>query len=391
MSVAAARGSGGETARQGSKVEGGGDVVRALVATEPESTPAVVDVELPELGANDVRVAVAAAGVCHSDLSMLDGTIRPGFPLVLGHEASGEVLETGAAVGDLEPGAPVVLNWAAPCRACWFCRNGEPWLCSRVEGTIVTPGGTLADGTALNLCLGVGAFAEQTVVPREAVVPLPEGVAMDVAALMGCAVLTGLGAVRNTAAVRSGESVAVFGLGGIGLSAVVGARLAGASRIVAVDVNESKEAAARELGATDFLLYEEKIARAIRRLAGGRGVDHAFECVGKAATIRAAWDSTRRGGQCVVVGIGRLDDPVEISAMEIYHYARALSGSAFGSSDPDRDVPMLCALLDSGAIDLRPLISHRTDLDGVNAALDRMRAGEGLRTVVELGARRAGP
>lgn len=360
-------------------------MVRALVVTEPGSTPAVVEIEPPELGERDVRVGIVAAGVCHSDLSMVDGTIRPEFPLVLGHEASGEVLETGAAVTDLEPGTPVVLNWAVPCRECWFCRNGEPWLCSRVEGTIVTPGGRLADGTPLNLCLGVGAFAEQTVVPREAVVPLPEGIAMDVAALMGCAVLTGLGAVRNTAGVRSGESVAVFGLGGIGLSAVVGARLAGAARIVAIDVNESKREAAHRLGATDFVLYEEKIGRAIRGLTAGRGVDHAFECVGKAVTIRAAWDSTRRGGNCVVVGIGRLDDPVSISALEIYHYARSLSASAFGSSDPDRDIPMLCALLDAGAIELGPLISHRTDLDGVNDAFERMRAGVGLRSVVEFG------
>ncbi|MBS1885477.1 MAG: zinc-binding dehydrogenase, partial [Actinobacteria bacterium] len=305
---------------------------------------------------------------------------------VLGHEASGFVLECGAAVSDLEQGAPVVLNWATPCRHCWFCLNGEPWLCRRVEGVVSVPRGRLADGGPLNVSLGVGAFAEQTVLPRASVVPLPEGLPMDVAALMGCAVLTGLGAVRNTARVRPGESVAVFGLGGIGLSAIVGARLAGADPIVAVDVNESKAAAALGLGATDFVLYEEKVARRLRELTGGRGVDHAFECVGKSATIRAAWSSTRRGGACVVVGVGPVSDEVRLNAMEIYHYARNLTSSVFGSCDPDRDIPVLTSLVASGRIDLAPLISHRTDLGGVNDAFARMRAGEGLRTVVEFAA-----
>lgn len=150
-------------------------MVKALVAHEPESTPEVVEVELPELGPNDVRVGPSAAGVCHSDLSMINGTVTPQFPVVLGHEASGTVLGCGSAVDDLEPGAPVVLNWAAPCRSCWFCLNAEPWLCRRVERTISTPGGSLADGTPVHLALGAGAFAEETVVPRWGVVPLPPG------------------------------------------------------------------------------------------------------------------------------------------------------------------------------------------------------------------------
>ena len=358
--------------------------IEAVVAMTPETAPEVVGIQLPPVGPGDVRVGIAAAGVCHSDLSMINGTIAPSFPVVLGHEASGVVLEAGAEVGDIGGGTPVVLNWAAPCRACWFCLNAQPWLCRRVEGTISTPGGTLADGTPLHVSLGVGAYAQETVVPRAAVVPLPDGVALDAAALMGCAVLTGLGAVRNTANVRSGESVAIFGLGGIGLSAVIGARLSGASRVIAIDVNDAKSAAARAVGATDFLLYDEKIARAIRALTDGRGADHAFECVGKSETIRAAWSSTRRGGNCVVVGVGRRSDAVHLSAMEIYHYARTLTSSVFGSSDPDRDIPVLAGFVRSGAIELEQLISHRTDLHGVSEAFERMRAGEGLRTIVEL-------
>ena len=358
-------------------------MVKALVAHEPESTPAVVEIELPALGPGDVRVGLSAAGVCHSDLSMINGTVTPQFPVVLGHEASGTVLEVGSAVDDLEVGAPVVLNWAAPCRTCWFCLNAEPWLCKRVERTISTPGGTLADGTRFHLALGAGAFAEETVVPRYAVVPLAPGVRADVAALMGCAVMTGFGAVRNTAAIRSGESVVIFGLGGIGLSALVAAKMAGAGPIVAVDVNPAKEGPARELGATDFLLFDDSIAKTIRGLTERRGADYAFECVGRSETIEAAWGSVRRGGKCFVVGIGRRDDPVKISAMETYHYARELTGCALGSSDPDRDIPMYCAMLLSGSLDLEPLISHRTDIDGINDAFERMRRGEGLRTVVE--------
>jgi S-(hydroxymethyl)glutathione dehydrogenase/alcohol dehydrogenase len=358
-------------------------MVKALVAHEPESTPEVVEVELPTLGPNDVRVGLSAAGVCHSDLSMINGTVTPKFPVVLGHEASGTVLECGSGVDDLEIGAPVVLNWAAPCRSCWFCLNAEPWLCRRVERTVSTPGGALADGTPVHLALAAGAFAEETVVPRWGVVPVPPGIRHDVAALMGCAVLTGFGAVRNSARVRSGESVAIFGLGGVGLSALVAARMAGAGPIVAVDVNPEKEGPARELGATDFLLYDESIAKTIRGLTERRGADYAFECVGRSETIEAAWSSVRRGGKCFVVGIGRRDDPVEISAMETYYFARELSGCALGSSDPDRDIPMYCSMLRSGSLDLEPLISHRTDIDGINAAFERMRRGEGLRTVVE--------
>jgi S-(hydroxymethyl)glutathione dehydrogenase / alcohol dehydrogenase len=358
--------------------------VDAVVAMAPQTPPDVVKIELPPVGPRDVRVGIAAAGVCHSDLSMVNGTIKPTFPVVLGHEASGIVLETGKDVTDLDEGSAVVLNWAAPCRSCWFCLNAQPWLCQRVEGRTSTPAGRLADGRPLSISLGVGAFAEETVVPRAAVVPLPDGVGLDVAALMGCAVLTGLGAVRNTARVRSGESVAIFGLGGIGLSAVVGARLAGASRVIAIDVNESKADAARELGATHFMLSEERIAKQIRSLTNGRGVDHAFECVGKSAAIRAAWSSTRRGGNCVVVGVGGVTDEVGFNAMEIYHYARNLTSSVFGSCDPERDIPLLAELVRTGAMHLQPLISHRTDLSGVNDAFARMGAGEGLRTVIEL-------
>lgn len=357
-------------------------MVKALVAFEVDAPPEVVEVTLPELGAEDVRVRIEAAGVCHSDLSMVNGTITPEFPVVLGHEAAGVVIEVGPAVGDVETGDRVVLNWAAPCRSCWFCLQAEPWLCRAVEGAVSRPGGVLEDGTPVHVALGAGAFAEEAIVPRSGVVPLPLDVGFDVGAVMGCAVLTGMGAVRNTANVRSGESVVVLGVGGIGLSAIAGARLAGASRIIAVDVNESKESFARDLGATDFLLFEEKLPKAVRALTDGRGADHAFECVGKPATIRAAWTSVRRGGQCTVVGVGRVSDDVTFNAMEIYHFARTLTSSVFGSCDPERDIPILAAHAASGAVDLSRLISDRTRLPGVVEAFARMESGQGVRTLV---------
>ncbi|MGW4033468.1 alcohol dehydrogenase catalytic domain-containing protein [Streptomyces sp. NPDC004838] len=359
-------------------------MVKALVAFGPDERPKVLDIAVPDTGPGDVRVRVDAAGVCHSDLSMVNGTIRPAYPVVLGHEASGTVVEVGDEVDDIAVGDAVVLNWAPPCRSCWFCRHGEPWLCSKVEGVVSTPRGSLADGTPLHVSLGVGAFAEETVVPRSGVVRLPGGVPRDVSALIGCAVLTGMGAARNTAAIKPGESVVVFGLGGVGLSAVAGAALAGAARIIAVDVSTSKEAIARSLGATDFLPYEDRMTRAIRSLTQGRGADHALECVGKPATIRAAWGAVRRGGRCTVVGVGRATDEVTFNAMELYHFARHLTSSVFGSCDPERDVPEVCRHVLSGAVDLSRLVTHRTDLAGVPDAFERMRRGDGVRTVVEI-------
>lgn len=358
-------------------------MVKAIVVSAPGASPDVVEVQLPPVGPRDVRVEIVAAGVCHSDLSMVNGTITPQFPVILGHEASGVVAEVGSEVSDLEPGARVVLNWAAPCRACWFCLRAQPWLCRAVEGVVSQPAGTLADGSTVHKALGVGAFAEETVVPRSAVVPLVDDVGADVGAVMGCAVLTGMGAVRNTADVRSGESVVVIGLGGIGLSAVAGARLAGASTIIAVDVTDDKAAPATAMGATHFLRSDDTLAKSVRRLTEGRGADHAIECVGKPATIRGAWQSTRRGGTCTVVGVGRTSDEVTFNAMEIYHFARTLTSSVFGSCDPQRDIPVLSAHVESGRVDLSPLISHRTDLHGVADAFQRMEAGEGVRTLVE--------
>jgi S-(hydroxymethyl)glutathione dehydrogenase/alcohol dehydrogenase len=361
-------------------------MVLAVLAHAPESPLELVDIVLPPIGPGDIRVKIAAAGVCHSDLSMVNGTLAPQFPLVLGHEASGEVVETGSAVSRVALGDHVVLNWAPPCRICWFCLHDEPWLCERNTGvTSVDRGARLADGTAVHGVLGLGAFAEEVVVPEDFAVALPPSVPLDVAALLGCSVLTGLGAATHGGHVHAGDSAVVIGLGGVGLSAVAGARLAGADPIVAVDVSVAKEALARRQGATDFLLADQGLAKALRALTGGRGADHVFDCVGSSVTIRQAWSATRRGGRTTIVGVGRRADEVTFNPLELFHFARVLTSSIYGSSDPERDLPRLIGYVQTSKLDLGALVTDRAGLDGVQAAFDRMSSGQGGRTLLITG------
>jgi S-(hydroxymethyl)glutathione dehydrogenase/alcohol dehydrogenase len=353
---------------------------RALVALG-QGRLEVQEVTLRPLGDTDVRVRIAGVGVCHSDLSMVNGTLRPSYPMVLGHEAAGIVTESGDAAA-VEVGTRVVLNWAVPCDTCWHCTHGEPWLCSTIEGMTGTAGGTLADGTAYDACLGLGAMAEQVVVPATAVVPLTADVPLDEAALLGCALLTGVGAARNAGRVQPGETVLVIGLGGVGLSAVQGARLAGATRIVAVDVSDTKEPLARASGATDFLVGSPDLGRQVRALTDGRGADTALECVGSATTIRQAWTAVRRGGTCVVVGVGPKDQQVTFNPLELFHFSRTLVSSVYGNSDARRDIADLVGHVSAGRLDLASTITDRIGLADVPAAFERMRRGEGGRALV---------
>ncbi|AGZ46048.1 alcohol dehydrogenase catalytic domain-containing protein [Actinoplanes friuliensis] len=355
--------------------------IQGLVVRDNGAAPAVEELRLPEVGPGQVRIRIRAAGVCHSDLSMVNGTLKPPHPLVLGHEAAGEVVEAGAGVTRVQAGTHVALNWSPPCRQCWFCTHGEPWLCSTANVAALENGITL-DGAPVHVTLGLGAFAEQVVVPEKAVIPVPDELAWESAALLGCAVLTGTGAVRNTAEVQPGSSVVVIGLGGVGLSVVAAARAAGAASVIAVDVSEAKKALAEAAGATDFVVSSDNLSKDIRALTSRLGADHAFECVGRAATIRAAWRATRRGGQVTVVGMGRADDMVELSALDIFTSARTLRASVYGSSDPDVEVPALAQDVLSGALKLDHLITDRITLAEVPAAFERMTRGEGARSVV---------
>jgi S-(hydroxymethyl)glutathione dehydrogenase/alcohol dehydrogenase len=356
--------------------------ISALVVRDAGTPPTVEEVRLPEVGPGQVRVRIRAAGVCHSDLSMVNGTLRPPHPLVLGHEAAGEVVETGEHVTRAKPGDHVALNWQPACRQCWFCAHGEPWLCATTSGVAALENGSTLDGVPVHVALGLGAFADQVVVPENAVIGVPADLDWSLAALLGCAVLTGTGAVRNTARVASGESVLVIGLGGVGLSVVAAARAAGASAVIAVDVSEAKKALAEAAGATDFVVASDSLSKEVRRRTEGRGADHAFECVGRSTTIRAAWRATRRGGQVTVVGMGRADDMVELSALDIFSSARTMRSSVYGSSDPDVEIPALARDVLAGTLKLDHLVTDRIGLAGIPAAFDRMSRGEGARSVV---------
>ncbi|QDQ10657.1 zinc-binding dehydrogenase [Streptomyces spectabilis] len=357
-------------------------MVRAAVLPAIGSPLEITDIELPEPGPGQVRVRLAAAGVCHSDLSLTNGTMRVPVPAVLGHEGAGTVLSVGEGVTHVAPGDGVVLNWAPSCGDCHACGLGEVWLC----GNALTGAGAVyarrADGTDLHPGLNVAAFAEETVVAAGCVLPAPAGVPLADAALLGCAVLTGYGAVHHAARVRTGETVAVLGVGGVGLAALQAARIAGAARVLAVDVSAEKEALARAAGATDYVVASDRTARDLRELTGGHGVDVAVECVGRAVTIRTAWESTRRGGRTTVVGIGGKDQQVTFNALEIFHWGRTLSGCVYGNTDPARDVPVLAAHVRAGRLDLGLMVTDRIALEGIPTAFANMEAGKGGRALV---------
>ncbi|GAA3490354.1 zinc-binding dehydrogenase [Streptomyces cremeus] len=358
-------------------------MTRAAVVRAPRAPLHLTDITLPAPAPHQVRVELAAAGVCHSDLSLADGTLRVPLPAVLGHEGAGTVTEVGDAVTHLAPGDRVVLNWAPSCGSCHACGLGEVWLCAdALTGAGDVHARTTDDGTDLHPGLNVAAFAEETVVAAKCVLPAPDGIPLTDAALLGCAVLTGYGAVHHSARVREGESVVVYGVGGVGLAAIQSARIAGAGQVLAVDVSPAKEELARRAGATDFLLASDTTAKEVRRRTGGHGADVAVECVGRAATIRTAWESTRRGGRTTVVGIGGKDQQVTFNALEIFHWGRTLSGCVYGNSDPARDLPVLAGHIRAGRFDLASLVTERITLDGIPAAFDNMLAGRGGRALV---------
>jgi Zn-dependent alcohol dehydrogenase len=375
--------------------------MRACVLREPGRL-AIEQVTLHPPRTGEVRVRVAAAGVCHSDVHLIDGLLGPGrWPLVPGHEGAGVVEEVGDGVGHVAPGDRVVFSLVAPCGVCAACRSGRRTLCepagARGVAGIPSDAGTRlesADGLALQHGFTVACFAEQAVLGAGSVIPIPADVPLWQAALLGCGVLTGFGAVARTARVAIGERVCVIGCGGVGLQVIAAARLAGASMIVAVDRREDKLAHALRSGATHAVDGSAATAAAeIRQITGG-GADHAFEVVGSAPTIRLAWDALRPGGGAVVVGLAPTGVEVSLPAIEFLSQ-KSICGSYFGSADPAEALPGLVELVRAGRLELTDVVSHAIELDGVGAAIDRLRRGEGLRSIVildpELAGRRADP
>ena len=360
--------------------------VRAAVMRAPHQPLAIEHLELADPGPGEVRVRYRASGVCHSDLHCLDGEWTVPTPLVLGHEGAGRVEAVGPGVQGLAPGQTAVLSWRYACGRCRACMRGRSWACrnTRMGDCTLDDGGLrFRDGSGADVYqyLSVGTFAEAAVVPHTAVVPVPEELPADVASLIGCSVTTGVGAVINTAGVEPGASVCVVGCGGVGLSAVMGAVLAGAHPIVAVDLEDAKLDQARDVGATHAVRASDDVARRVRRIVRG-GADYAFEAIGLAATVELLPELLCLGGVGVLVGMTPEDVKVRFSGYGLVEYGHSVLGSNYGSSVPAVDFPRLAALHLAGRLPIDRLITSRIGLDAVNGAFDDMRARRGGRAVV---------
>jgi len=359
-------------------------MVKAAIA-RPGGGCALAEVEPAPPGAGRVRVAMAAAGVCRSDLSIADGTIVHRLPTVLGHEGAGRVVEIGPGVDGVAVGDPVVLNWMPACGDCAWCGAGQPYLCPTAAGD--ADYARSGEGDVLGAAMGTGAFAEEVVVTDRSVVPIPAEIALDQAALLGCMMLTGYGAVTRAARVRSGQSVVVLGAGGVGQAVLTSARLVGADPIIVVDRDPAKAADSLSHGASTFCENYAAAARETAAATRRAGADHVFDCVGSAATVRLAWKLTRRGGSTTVIGIGPADQKVQFSAQELCTAGKTLHGCVYGDSLPARDIPVLAGLVRSGRLDLAGLIGDRIDLAELPSLVNSGRtAWTGGRTVVMLGA-----
>ena len=372
--------------------------MRAAVLHEPGTALVVEDVLLDPPGAAEVLVRVAATGVCHSDLHLAEGHLGGRrWPIILGHEGAGVVEAVGADVRHVAPGDHVALCFVPSCRACAFCRAGRFNLCQVAKDAAMT--GMLLDGTSrprlagdgtpLKQFLCVGCFAERCVVPAAGAVPIPRDLPLWQAALVGCGVVTGFGAVRNVARVKPGDTVCVIGCGGVGLQVLAAAHFEGAGKIIAVDRDAPKLERALLRGATHGVdSTRDNAVKEVLELSEG-GVDHAFEVVGRPETIRFAWDVLRPGGSAVVVGLAPRGVEAAVPAIEFLS-EKSLRGTYYGSGDPVAEVGSLAELVASGQIDVAGVVSHLTDLDGIEEAFDRLRRGEGARTVAVIDPELAG-
>ncbi|MET0134252.1 MAG: zinc-binding dehydrogenase [Kibdelosporangium sp.] len=339
------------------------------------------DVTTIEPGPGEVRIRVRATGICHSDLSAMNGTLPALAPGIVGHEGAGEILQVGSAVTDLVPGDHVVLSFVPPCGSCTACVRGQAHLCGvHAIQAFVTPR-FLAGEQPLFGFAGLGTFAEELVVPREGAIKISKDVPWEIGALVACGVLTGVGAVINTAKVEPGARVVVIGCGGVGVSVIQGARLAGAATVVAVDPIAEKHDVAKHFGAT-HATTPEGLGELNAELTASEGFDYAFDVVGIPATIRSAFDIARRGGTVVVVGAGRGDAMVSFSAQELFLHEKRILGSFYGSADVRRDYHRMLALWAAGRLDIEGMISRRLTLADINDGLQALRGGTLIRQVV---------
>ncbi|WP_116045865.1 S-(hydroxymethyl)mycothiol dehydrogenase [Amycolatopsis palatopharyngis] len=357
--------------------------VRGVVARSRNAPVELADIVIPDPGPGEVVVSVAACGVCHTDLTYRDGGINDEFPFLLGHEAAGTVDSVGDGVDSVRPGDFVVLNWRAVCGQCRACKRGRPQYC--FDTFNATQRMTLTDGTELTPALGIGAFADKTLVHAGQCTKVDPAADPAVAGLLGCGVMAGLGAAVNTGAVGRGDAVAVIGCGGVGAAAVVGARLAGASTIIAVDRDERKLTWARELGATHVVnASNTDTVAAIQELTRGFGADVVIDAVGRPETWKAAFYARDLAGTVVLVGVPTPDMRLEMPLVDFFARGGALKSSWYGDCLPERDFPMLIDLYLQGRLPLERFVTERITLDGVEKAFHAMHTGEVLRSVVIL-------
>ncbi|MFE0449759.1 S-(hydroxymethyl)mycothiol dehydrogenase [Streptomyces sp. NPDC058914] len=357
--------------------------VRAVVARGKGAPVSLETIVVPDPGPGEALVKVEACGVCHTDLHYREGGINDDFPFLLGHEAAGVVESVGEGVTEVAPGDFVILNWRAVCGRCRACLRGRPWYCFDTHNAAQRM--TLLDGTELSPALGIGAFAEKTLVAAGQCTKVDRAASAAAAGLLGCGVMAGIGAAINTGNVGRGDSVAVIGCGGVGDAAVVGARLAGAAKIIAVDIDDRKLETARGLGATHTVNSEETDAvEAIRELTGGFGADVVIEAVGRPETYRQAFYARDLAGTVVLVGVPTPEMRLELPLLDVFGRGGALKSSWYGDCLPSRDFPMLIDLYLQGRLDLDTFVTETIALDEVEKAFERMHHGDVLRSVVIL-------
>ena len=354
--------------------------VKGVVAKSKGDPVAIEMIEVPNPGPGEVLIDVKACGVCHTDLHYREGAINDEFPFLLGHEAAGIVEEVGEGVSDLNPGDFVILNWRAVCGHCRSCRRGRPWNCFATHNATQK---MKLDSKELSPALGIGAFAEKTLVAAGQATKVNPAAKPEVAGLIGCGVMAGLGAAMNTGQVSRGDSVAVFGCGGVGDAAIEGSRLAGAHTIIAVDIDDKKLEWAKEFGAT-HVIDSTKVdpIEAIREITDGNGVDVAIEAIGLPVTYEQAFYSRDLAGTVVLVGVPNPEMKIELPMIEIFGRGGTLKSSWYGDCLPSRDFPMLIDLYLQGRLELDRFVSETIGLDEVEEAFHKMERGEVLRSVV---------
>ncbi|MGV8850857.1 MAG: S-(hydroxymethyl)mycothiol dehydrogenase [Propionibacteriaceae bacterium] len=357
--------------------------VRGVIARSKGAPVELADIVIPDPGPGEAVVRVAACGVCHTDLHYREGGINDDFPFLLGHEAAGTVEAVGPGVTEVAPGDYVILNWRAVCGQCRACRKGKPWYCFNTHNA--TQRMTLTDGTELSPALGIGAFVEKTLVAAGQCTKVDPAAPATAAGLLGCGVMAGFGAAVNTGNIGRGDSVAVIGCGGVGSAAIAGSRLAGASTIIAVDVDDRKLERAKTFGATHTVNSRDTDpVAAIQALTGGNGADVVIEAVGRPETYTQAFYARDLAGTVVLVGVPTPEMTIELPLLDVFGRGGSLKSSWYGDCLPTRDFPMLIDLYLQGRFDLDAFVSETISIGDVEQAFERMQAGEVLRSVVVL-------